>query len=106
MPIGLPAGSKIYLSLAPVDMRKGFDGLATQVQHLLSRDPFSGPLFLFRSRGGDRLKAVWWGRQRALPLRQAAGAGSIRLAAGRGGDGTPPEDIRNRKRSAANRRSR
>jgi transposase len=60
MPIGLPAGSKIYLSLAPVDMRKGFDGLAAQVQHLQSRDPFSGHLFLFRSRGGDRLKALWW----------------------------------------------
>ena len=53
MPIGLPAGSKIYLSLAPVDMRKGFDGLAAQVQHILSRDPFSGHLFLFRGRGGQ-----------------------------------------------------
>jgi transposase len=44
MPIGLPAGSKIYLSLAPVDMRKGFDGLAAQVQHILSRNLFSGHL--------------------------------------------------------------
>jgi transposase len=60
MPIGLPAGSRIYLSLATVDMRKGFDGLAAQVQHILSRDPFSGHLFLFRSRGGDRVKALWW----------------------------------------------
>lgn len=60
MPIGLPAGSRIYLSLAPVDMRKGFDGLAAQVQHILSRDPFSEPLFLFRSRSGDRVKALWW----------------------------------------------
>jgi transposase len=50
MAIALPAGSKIYLSLAPVDMRKGFDGLAAQVQHILSRDPFSGHLFLFRGR--------------------------------------------------------
>ena len=45
MPIGLPAGSKVHLSLAPVDMRKGFDGLAAQVQHILCRDPFSGICF-------------------------------------------------------------
>lgn len=60
MPIGLPAGSRIYASRKPVDMRKGFDGLAAQVQHLQSRDPFSAHLFLFRSRGGDRVKALWW----------------------------------------------
>ena len=41
-------------------MRKGFDGLAAQVQQVLRQDPFGGQLFLFRSRRGDRLKAVWW----------------------------------------------
>jgi transposase len=56
----LPAGSKIYLSLQPVDMRKGFDGLAAQAQQILARDPFSGHLFLFHGRRGDRLKALWW----------------------------------------------
>jgi transposase len=60
MAIALPAGSKIYLSLQPVDMRKGFDGLAAQVQQILARDPFSGHLFLFHGRRGDRLKALWW----------------------------------------------
>ena len=53
-------GSRIYLALRPVDMRKGFDGLAAQVQQVLQEDPFGGQLFLFRSRRGDRLKAVWW----------------------------------------------
>jgi hypothetical protein len=54
------SGSRIYLALRPVDMRKGFDGLAAQVQQVLQQDPFGGQLFLFRSRRGDRLKAVWW----------------------------------------------
>lgn len=53
-------GARVYLALAPVDMRKGFDGLAAQVQQALRQDPFGGQLFLFRSRRGDRLKAVWW----------------------------------------------
>jgi transposase len=42
----LASGSRIYLALAPVDMRKGFDGLAAQVQQALRRDPFAGQLFL------------------------------------------------------------
>lgn len=58
--MSLASGARIYLALAPVDMRKGFDGLAAQVQQVLRRDPFGGQLFLFRSRKGDRLKAIWW----------------------------------------------
>ncbi len=72
MPISLPVGSKIYLSLQAVNMRKSFDGLAAQVRHLLSSDPVPGHSFLFTSRGGDREGAVveWqWG----LPVRQVAG---------------------------------
>ena len=43
--------------------RKGFDGLAAQVQTVLKADPFSGHLFLFRGRRGDLLKALWWDGQ-------------------------------------------
>ena len=60
MPVALAPGTKVYLALAPVDMRKGFDGLAASVQQVLKRDPFCGQLFLFRSRPADRLKALWW----------------------------------------------
>lgn len=56
----LGRGARIYLALSPVDMRKGFDGLTALVQQVLRQDPFGGQLFLFRSRRGDRLKAVWW----------------------------------------------
>ena len=45
-----PVGARIYLALAPVDMRKRFDGLAAQVQQMLRQDPFGGQLFLLRSR--------------------------------------------------------
>ena len=42
------------------DMRKGFDGLAALVQTALADDPFSGHLFVFRGRRGDRIKVLWW----------------------------------------------
>jgi transposase len=51
---------KVFLALAPTDMRKGFDTLAALVQETLELDPLSGHLFVFRSRRGDRLKILCW----------------------------------------------
>lgn len=58
--IALPAGVKVWLAAGATDMRKGFDGLAALVQTQLAEDPFSGQLFVFRGRAGDRLKILWW----------------------------------------------
>lgn len=60
MSLAFPPSTKIYLSLAPCDMRKGFDGLSAQVRNILQLDPFSGAVFLFRGKRGDRLKALVW----------------------------------------------
>jgi len=45
-------------------MRKGFNGLALQVQELLRRDPHSGHLFVFRGRRGGLIKILWHDGQR------------------------------------------
>lgn len=58
--IALPAGVKVWLAAGTTDMRKGFDGLAALVQTHLEEDPFSGQLFVFRGRAGDRVKVLWW----------------------------------------------
>jgi len=58
--IALPANSRVWLAAGATDMRKGFDGLAALVQTQLTEDPFSGHLFVFRGRGGDRVKILWW----------------------------------------------
>lgn len=52
--------AKVYLASAPADMRKGFDTLAALVREFLRHDPLSGHLFLFISRGKDRLKILHW----------------------------------------------
>ena len=39
--ISLPASVRVYLSTAPTDMRKSFDGLFALVQQVLHRDPLS-----------------------------------------------------------------
>jgi transposase len=61
--LALHAGMRVHLALGATDMRRGFDGLAAQVQTVLQADPFSGHLFLFRGRRGDLLKALWWDGQ-------------------------------------------
>jgi transposase len=58
--IALPAGVRVWLAAGVTDMRKGFDGLAVLVQNQLEADPFSGQLFVFRGRRGDRIKVLWW----------------------------------------------
>jgi len=58
--IGLPAGTRIWIACGLTDLRNGFDGLAALVQTQLAEDPFSGQLFVFRGRRGDRLKVLWW----------------------------------------------
>lgn len=51
--------AKVWLATGHTDMRKGFPGLALQVQEVLRRDPMSGHLFVFRGRRGDLLKVIW-----------------------------------------------
>ena len=57
-----PPSVRIYLAASPTDMRKGFDSLASAVEGSMALDPFSGHLFVFRSRRGDRVKVLWWDR--------------------------------------------
>ena len=66
--IGLPSLSqldgssalRIWLATSPADMRCGFDRLAELARAVCGQDPLSGHLFVFRSRGGDRLKILYW----------------------------------------------
>ena len=56
----LPPNTRIWLVAGVTDMRRGFDGLAGLVQIQLQADPFSGHVFVFRGRRGDRLKVLWF----------------------------------------------
>lgn len=54
------SGVRIWLAAQPADMRCSFDRLAQLAASVTGQDPLGGHLFLFRSRGGDRLKALLW----------------------------------------------
>ncbi len=61
-------GARIWLAVVPADMRCGFDRLADLAKLVTAQDPLSGHLFLFRSRSGDRLKALYWDRELRKPV--------------------------------------
>ena len=51
---------RIFVATKPVDFRKGHDGLAALVKNELKANPFTGTVFVFRSKRADRLKLLYW----------------------------------------------
>jgi transposase len=60
--IHLPASVRVYLAMAPCDMRRSFDGLFALVQESLALDAFAGHLFVFANKRRDRVKILYWDR--------------------------------------------
>jgi len=58
--IAVPAGMQVMVATRPVDFRRGADGLVALVRETLGQDPFSGAIFVFRSKRADRIKIVAW----------------------------------------------
>lgn len=50
---------KIFFYAHPVDMRKSIDTLCVLISDILKMNPADGHLFLFRSKGGNKLKALY-----------------------------------------------
>lgn len=55
-----PAGIRIWIAAGAAGMLRGLDGLAALLQTQLEAAPFSGQVFAFRGRRGDRIKLLWW----------------------------------------------
>jgi transposase len=49
---------RILVAVAPVDFRKGIDGLAAVCKETLKQDPFAGTVFVFRNRRATAIKVL------------------------------------------------
>jgi len=58
----LPPTVRVFVSLLPTDMRRGFDRLAAMVHEIIGEDPLSGHLFVFFNRPHTRVKVLAWDR--------------------------------------------
>ena len=56
--IQLTAQMRILVAVEPVDFRRGIDGLGRLCRQALATDPFSGAVFVFRSRSGTAVKIL------------------------------------------------
>jgi len=58
-----PVGEvRVYLHRAPIDMRRGRNGLAALAKEVMLQDPFNQALFVFVGRKFDTLKILGWDR--------------------------------------------
>jgi len=80
----LPPTVRIFLATAPADFRRGIDGLAALVRDRFGEDPFSGHLFVFRNRSGDRAKILFWDRSGFWLLLKRLERGTFRFPGGEG----------------------
>lgn len=51
---------KILFYNEPIDMRKSIDTLCMLITETLKCNPIDGTLFLFRNKGGNKLKALYY----------------------------------------------
>ena len=54
--------SRVFLAAAPIDLRRGHDGLCAAVRATLGRDPHAGDLFVFFGRRAHGIGGLYWQR--------------------------------------------
>lgn len=77
----LPPTVRIFVNLAPADMRRSLDGLAALTREVLQEDPLSGHLFVFFNRRRNRTKILLWDRSGLCLYYKRLEKGVFRLAA-------------------------
>ena len=75
----LPAAVRIFIGSNSCDMRKSIDGLMAVVQEELEQDAYSGHLFVFVSRRGDRVKILAWDKGGFVLLYKRLERGQFKL---------------------------
>ena len=55
-----PTNVRVLIATKPVDFRKGVLGLAAIVESEFKANPFSGVVYVFRSKRADRIKLLFW----------------------------------------------
>lgn len=58
--LALTSGTRIFVAVAPVDLRRGFDGLSAHVETVLEQQVMAGGLFVFTNRRRNRLRLLWF----------------------------------------------
>jgi transposase len=92
--LSLSPATRIFLSLAPIDGRKGFNGLCTLVKETLEQEPTCGFLFVFINKARNRLKILTYDGSGLILYTKRLEAGTFARPAGEGKSlSLRPEDL-------------
>lgn len=58
--VALTPATRIFVAVAPVDLRRSFDGLSAHVEAVLQQRVLEGGLFVFTNRRRNRLRLLWF----------------------------------------------
>lgn len=58
--LSLSGSAKIYVCLQPIDLRKGFEGLAAITEKFFPGQLLSYAYFVFFNKSRDRMKVLYW----------------------------------------------
>lgn len=75
----IPSGAEVYLALAPIDLRWGFERLSGLVQQHVGRSPRSGALFVFYGKRRTALKVLFYDGTGMCQLYKRLDKGSFRI---------------------------
>lgn len=75
----LPASVRIFVCAEAVDLRRGFDRLASAARDIVRQDPTSGHVFAFLNRRRDRVKMLVWDRTGYLLVYKRLARGTFAL---------------------------
>jgi transposase len=84
----LPPAVRIYMAAEPVDLRRGFDGLAAATREVTRLNPMSGHVFGFLNRRRNRIKLLIWDRTGYLIVYKRLEVGTFSVTT------TPPPGCR------------
>ena len=83
--IQVTAQMRILVAVEPQDFCRGIDGLSRICREVLSSDPLSGTVFVFRSRGGTAIRLLCYDGQGMWMAHKRLSEGKFRYWPGRKG---------------------
>jgi transposase len=90
----LTPATRIFLAVAPVDLRRSFEGLCAHVQSVLEQSVLEGGLFVFTNRRRNRLRLLWWDGSGLWLATKRLEGGTLSWPAGEGASvGLRPEQL-------------
>jgi transposase len=94
MLLALTPATRIFVAVAPVDLRRSFDGLSAHVAAVLEQQVVAGGLFVFTNRRRNRLRLLWWDGSGLWVATKRLEAGTLSWPTGEGAVvGLRPEQL-------------